>query len=110
MIKDHKIICFGYGSIIPQSAMSGLKFTWIEPPQEIGCAVDMDNVEVIEEIYVYLNFAELVRIENELNKINSTIKIKGCILDFSKYNKQSIRVLKSAITAAMQRYILTYAS
>ena len=97
MIKGN-IIEFGYGDVLVGACGCGyVEFTNIKPPLKCGQTVypEMyDELEIGLTVKLYEDEVwDLYHLINTVNKENKIIEFKGYILDFSNYNKESVRVV-----------------
>ena len=95
----NKTIYFGYGDVAVGSTMSHLIITPIKPPQEVGSDIDMGNVEIMGEP-IKFTFKAIKKVNELIDTLdaicpeNNTLVFRGYTFDFSKYNEQSIKVIK----------------
>lgn len=107
MIKGNTVF-FGYGTIAVDYSDMELIYTEIKPPQEVGKLITDKSVEYLKDVIIPITYKDYLTLLNDLNAISSkkdkTINIGQYVLDFNKYNKESIRVVLECLRYAVYWY------
>ena len=104
MIKGNRIY-FGYGTVAVGSLLGQeyIQLSEIKPPQEIGQGID-NKIKHNKVTNISANKQEFNQLLDKLDRIvqdkKGIVEFKGYILDFNKYNKGSIDVLREHIMDA----------
>jgi hypothetical protein len=115
MIKENTLY-FGYGDIAVSSNTWGyspiVNFTDIKPPCKCGETITkemQENIEFGKSINIEMNDYDLYDLLCSIDETNKVIKYKEYTLDFTEYNKESVRVCKDGVRNALLIYQLSLA-
>jgi hypothetical protein len=113
MIKDN-IIYFGFGTVAVGSDFYSLTLSQIKPPQEVGTDLTkVSDIEYFSKVIINLSYKEcngLNKLLDDITEYNCIVSIQGYILNFEKYNKKSIVIVKKHINNILYWYNMCMAA
>lgn len=111
MIKGNRIY-FGYGTVAVNHKIGKLILSEIKPPQKIGKDISQNKeIKRLKQIIIEATNKELDKLLEKIDNIksNKVIKFKGYILDFNKYDEESVFVLWKKTLAAQGIWYMSLA-
>jgi len=102
MIKGNTIY-FGYGDVLVGSKpfSNHITLKLIEPPKEIGSSPEIGTFTELQQITLKVDSGHLSKLMSINLQIVTDFEIDDYILDFSKFNKDSVKVVVDCIFNAL---------